>query len=142
MSIRPTSSIAAAGPAARLQRALSLLAEPPRVGPGAVGSVRESTPGRVENLVVEFDEAYTAFIEGCDALPAEPQLEALQSVDARLSSMVRAADASLWTQRGHCQSPCWSEVRALAAAAMRAFGWAGATGTRWERDGNGERRSR
>ncbi len=124
MSIRSTSSVAAAGPAARLQRVLSLLAEPPRVGPGASGAVRESTPGRVENLVVEFDEAYTAFIEGCDALPAEPQLEALQSVDARLSSMVRAADASLWTERGHRDNPGWSEVRSLADAAIRAFGWA------------------
>lgn len=125
MWIRQPAPVATTGPAARLQRALSLLAEPPRSGPGApAGSKRESTAGRVENLVVEFDEAYTAFIEGCDALPAESQLEAVQAVDSRLSSMVRAADASLWTERSHSESPCWSEVRVLAAAAMRAFGWA------------------
>lgn len=126
MSVRQPASVAATGPAARLQRALRLLAEPPRSGTGAEGPSRASAAaGRVENLVVEFDEAYTAFIEGCEVLPAESQLEAVQAVDARLSSMVRAADASLWTERSHRESACWLEVRGLAAAAMRAFGWAG-----------------
>lgn len=128
MSTRQPASVAETGPAARLERALSLLAEPPPGGPdaaGAPGAERASTAGRVENLVVEFDEAYTAFIESCDVLPGESQLEAVQAVDARLSSMVRAADASLWTERAHRESARWSEVRGLAAAAMRAFGWAG-----------------
>jgi hypothetical protein len=124
VSIRQRTSVAAAGPAARLERALSLLADPPRSGRDASGAKRESRAGRVENLVVEFDEAYTAFIESCDVLPGESQLEAVQRVDARLSSMVRAADASLWTERSHRESDGWSEVRRLAAAAMRAFGWA------------------
>lgn len=127
MAIRPPTSVSASGSAARLRQALRLLAEPPRSERGAPGPKRESipmNPGRVENLVVEFDEAYTAFIEGCDALPAESQLEAVQAVDARLSSMVRAVDASLWTEQGHRDSPSWSEIRALATTAIRAFGWA------------------
>jgi len=126
MAIRSPASVSASGSAARLRQALRLLAEPPRGEPGAPGSTRGSTalnPGRVKNLVVEFDEAYTAFIESCDALPAESQIEAVQAVDARLSSMVRAVDASLWTEQGHRDSPSWSEVRALATTAVRAFGW-------------------
>ena len=71
-------------------------------------------PSHAEGLVVEFDEAYTAFVDGFERLPSESQLTALQAVDAKLASMVRAKDASLWTLRACREDPCWGEVRTLA----------------------------
>lgn len=80
-----------------------------------------------ENLVLEFDEAYTAFVEGFEALPSELQLVALQAVDAKLSSMVRAQDAALWSERARREEPVWIEVRRLADRAILAFDWPGSS---------------
>ena len=107
------------GSAVRLWRVLLSLATPPPVEPD------ESvvTPGGTENLVVEFDEAYTAFVESFERLPNDSQMLALQAVDTKLASMVRAKDASLWTARGYREDPSWNEVRALAVDAMDEFDW-------------------
>jgi len=116
------------GGEARLWRALRLLSAPGRAA-AADGEtdarIRElaPAPGRLESLVVEFDEAYTAFVEGFETLPEESAMIAIQSVDARLSSMVRSADPSLWTERARRESPEWEDVRSLAARAIRALGW-------------------
>lgn len=107
------------GQEARLLRAVSDLAAPP---PSAEEAKRRPpTPGLAESLVFEFDEAYTAFVEGLVALPSEAQLLALQAIDARVSSMVRAKDAALWTEAARRDDAAWNEVRVLAARALRVF---------------------
>ena len=105
----------------RLRCAIVGLAEAP---PTAEETKRRPpTPGRAENLVFEFDEAYTAFVEGFESLPSEEQLLALQAVDTHVSSMVRAKDAALWTERARREDACWVEVRALSAHVLRVFDW-------------------
>ena len=107
----------------RLARAIAGLAEPP---PSAEEAKRRpSPPGLAENLVFEFDEAYTAFVEGFETLPSEEQLLALQAVDTHVSAMVRAKDADLWTERARREDDSWIEVRARAAHVLRVFAWAG-----------------
>ena len=107
------------GRSARLRRALVALATSPQ------DESRESNGPSTysENLVVEFDEAYTGFVEGFDDLPSESQLLALQTVDTKLSAMVDAKDAALWTIRGYREDSRWTEVRALAKDALGEFGW-------------------
>lgn len=75
--------------------------------------------------MLEFDEAYTAFVEGFERLPDEEQLLALQRVDAQLAGMVRAQDAELWTERARREDGVWDEVRELAEGVIRVFGWPG-----------------
>jgi len=112
-----------AGREVRLRRAIVGLAEEP---PSAEESRRRPpTPGLAENLVFEFDEAYTAFVEGFETLPSESQLLALQAVDTHVSAMVRARDASLWTEQARREDASWTEVRALAAHVLRVFDWSG-----------------
>jgi len=89
--------------------------------PGA--SPASAVQGLAENLVFEFDEAYTAFVEGFERLPTDAQLLALQAMDTRLSAMVRARDAALWTEAARRDEPDWQEVRRLAAEVLSAFGW-------------------
>lgn len=99
---------------------LGLAASPPSA---EEAKRRPSPPGHAEQLVLEFDEAYTAFVEGFEALPSEGQLLALQAVDARVSSMVRAADAALWTEQARREDPCWREVRVLSRRVLEVFDW-------------------
>ena len=114
---------ATTGREARLQRAISgLAAEPPSA---EEAKRRPPRQGFAENLVFEFDEAYTAFVEGFETLPSEEQLLALQAVDVHVSAMVRAKDAALWTERARREDPPWVEVRALAAHVLRVFEWTG-----------------
>lgn len=109
------------GREARLQRAIAgLAAEPPSA---EESKRRPARPGFAENLVFEFDEAYTAFVEGFETLPSEAQLLALQAVDTHVSAMVRARDAALWTERARREDPPWVEVRALAARVLHVFDW-------------------
>lgn len=79
--------------------------------------------GVLERLVVEFDDAYTIFVEGMDRLPSEAQLLALQAVDRQLVAMVRAQDAELWTQKGLREDPRWGEAHQRVVAAIEAFAW-------------------
>lgn len=113
----------------RLGSALRLLAAPVlEATPESSTAGREplpGAPGRLEKLVVDFDEAYTAFVLGCEALPDESELLAIQAVDAKLSGMVRAADASLWTESAWRESECWVEVRVLAGRAIAAVDGSG-----------------
>lgn len=99
----------------------------------ASGTAEASTPppprpkpfaaGVLERLVVEFDDAYTIFVEGMDRLPSEAQLLALQAVDRQLVAMVRAQDAELWTQKGLREDPRWGEAHLLVVGAIEAFAW-------------------
>jgi len=112
------------GRAERLRRAIVGLAEAPPTAEEA--KRRPATPGLAENLVFEFDEAYTAFVEGFESLPSEEQLLALQAVDTHVSSMVGAKDAALWTERARREDACWVDARALAAHVLRVFDWSAA----------------
>lgn len=78
---------------------------------------------RAQALVVEFDDAYTAVVEGLEQLPSESQMIALQAVDTRLSVMVAAKDAALWTDRARREDQVWTEFRELAADVIAEFGW-------------------
>jgi hypothetical protein len=113
------------GRSARLWRVVVSLATPPENASGEGDSSRESTAISVhaENLAVEFDEAYTDYVDGCDQLPKESQLLALQAVDTKLAAMVRAKDAALWTVQACREDPSWREVRVLAEATIVEFDW-------------------
>ena len=109
------------GQDSRIWRAVACLAEAP---PSAEESARRpATAGFAENLVFEFDEAYTSFVEGFETLPTEKQLVALQAVDTHVSSMVDAKDASLWTEEARREAGGWQDVRALAERVLEVFDW-------------------
>ncbi len=111
------------GSAARLWRAVAALAEAP---PSAEDAKRRPVvAGLAENLVFEFDEAYTAFVESFQVLPTESQMLALQAVDTQVSAMVRAREASLWTEQARREDEAWREVRGLARTVLEAFEWPG-----------------
>lgn len=80
-------------------------------------------PGQLERLVVEFDDAYTTFVEGMERLPTESQLMAIQAVDRQLAAMVRAQEAELWTQRALREDDRWRETQRLASSVLEAFDW-------------------
>jgi hypothetical protein len=108
-----------AGRSARLWRALVSLAALPEEPSDRLDGVS----ARPESLIVEFDEAYTDFFEQSDHLPGESQLLALQAVDTKLASMVRAEDNKLWTARAWRENSGWREVRVLAEGAIGEFEW-------------------
>ena len=109
------------GHEARLWRAVAALAEMP---PSEEVARRQPVKqGFGENLVFEFDEAYTAYVEGFGELPGEAQLLALQAVDTQVSSMVRAKDVALWTEAARRADPEWLSVRALAERVLDAYAW-------------------
>ena len=105
----------------RIRSAVLRLAEAP---PSAEEAKRRpATPGLAENLVFEFDEAYTGFVEGFVALPSEAQLPALQAVDTAVAAMVGAKEAALWTEAARREDPRWIDLRARSQALADAFGW-------------------
>jgi hypothetical protein len=105
----------------RLWRAILSLAKP--VDPPEVAAGRPVVPGFAENLVVEFDDAYTTFVEGFDSLPSEGQMLVLQAVDNKLTSMVGAKDPELWTDQARRGDANWIEVRSLAMQVLLEFDW-------------------
>lgn len=117
-----TAPAAPTGREARLWRVLvelSVQVEEAR----AAEKPRMLLPGRLENIVVEFDDAYTVYVEGMDRLPDEAQLLALQAVDRQLAGMVRAKEAALWTENALREDRRWGEAQRLALAAIRAYAW-------------------
>lgn len=109
------------GREARLWRAVAGLAETPPSED--VARRQPANPGYGEKLVFEFDEAYTAYVDGFETLPAEAQLIALQAVDTQVSSMVRAKDVALWTEAARREDPEWLSVRSLATRVLNEFDW-------------------
>lgn len=95
--------------------------QPPRNG--AAGPPGDLVTRRLERIVVEFDDAYTAYVEGMQSLPAEAALVALQAVDRQLAAMVRAQDAELWSERALREDARWSEAQRLALGVLEACGW-------------------
>lgn len=80
-------------------------------------------PGHLERLVVEFDDAYTTFVEGMVELPSEGQLMALQAIDRQLAAMVRAQEAELWTRQALREDVRWRDAQRLAYGVIEAFAW-------------------
>lgn len=80
-------------------------------------------PGHLERLVVEFDDAYTTFVEGMVELPSEAQLMSLQAIDRQLAAMVRAQEAELWTLQALREDVRWHETQRLAYGVIEAFAW-------------------
>lgn len=79
--------------------------------------------GHLERLVVEFDDAYTVYVEGMVELPSEGQLMSLQAIDRQLAAMVRAQEAELWTQQALREDVRWHEAQRLAVGVIEAFAW-------------------
>lgn len=102
-----------------LRRAVEYLALP-----GSEGLTRRgcSLP---DQLALDFDEAYTAFMSGLADLPALRLLEALQELDRQLESMSDPSMRSKWTREGMSREPDWEVVRALAREVLAAFDAAG-----------------
>ena len=111
-------AIVPSGREARLWRVLVELG-------GAVEDPKPVLPGRLEKLIVEFDDAYTTFVEGMEQLPSEAQFVALQAVDRQLAAMVRATDAALWTEQALREDTRWSEAGRLIRGVIQAFDWPG-----------------
>lgn len=114
------------GREARLWRVLvelSVQVEEARAAFAKQEKPRPLVPGRLENLVVEFDDAYTVYVEGMESLPDEGQLLALQAVDRQLAGMVAAKDAALWTELALREDRRWSQAQKLARTAIAAYAW-------------------
>jgi hypothetical protein len=109
------------GRSLRLWRVVLSLALP--VDPVGVVTQNPVVPGLSENLVLEFDEAYTAFVDAFVELPSEGQMLALQAMDTTLGAMVGAKDETLWTERARREDPIWNEVRSLAGRVLSEFDW-------------------
>jgi hypothetical protein len=109
----------------RLWRAIVALAAAPASAVG--GSSRPAdgviVEGQAESCVFEFDEAYTAYVEGFEALPGEAQMIALQAVDRQVAAMVAMKDASVWTPEARREGFLWGELRGLAVQVLNTFGW-------------------
>ncbi|MBK7949264.1 MAG: hypothetical protein IPK00_11110 [Deltaproteobacteria bacterium] len=121
-----TGPAAPTGREARLWRVLvelSVQVEEARAAFARDGKPRALLPGRLENVVVEFDDAYTVYVEGMERLPDEAQLLALQAVDRQLAGMVGAKEAALWTEQALREDRRWNEAERLARAAIRAHAW-------------------
>jgi len=119
MSIGTNGSKRPDGRSSRLVEILTLLASIPESGPSDHSD--HSNQYGAQGLVVEFDEAYTCFVEGFEQLPSESQMIALQAVDTKLSAMIGAKDATLWTLRARREDQIWVEARQLVDVAIESF---------------------
>ncbi len=90
--------------------------------PGSDGLARRGCT-RPDQLAIDFDESYTAFVAGLSVLPSEAQLEALQNLDRQLESMSDPALQAKWTAQAMKTDPDWETVRSLARAVRSAFEW-------------------
>ena len=91
-------------------------------GAAAVGRKPEGSH-QPDGLALDFDAAYTAFVDGLDELPSMERLQALQSLDSELSAMSGKHNAQLWTEDAVRTHPRWAKVRALATDVLERFGW-------------------
>jgi hypothetical protein len=73
-------------------------------------------------LVRDFDQRVSILREDYDGQLSPSQLESLNLLDQKLSTMSRDGaefDADIWTDDAVRSSEDWAEVRALAAAALQ-----------------------
>jgi hypothetical protein len=98
-----------------LRRAVEYLALP-----GSEGLSRRGC-ALPDQLALDFDHAYTAFMSALADLPALRLLEGLQELDRQLESMSDPAMRSKWTREGMVRDPDWEVVRALALEVLAAL---------------------
>ncbi len=90
--------------------------------PGDEGLARRGC-SRPDQLAIEFDEAYTAFVTRLAEMPPPGCFEALQVLDQRLEAMSDPDLHFKWTAESMKSDPDWDTVRNLAGAVLSAFGW-------------------
>ena len=76
------------------------------------------------DVVREFDHRALAVRESPDTQLSPSQLESLDALEQKLSTMARDGeefDADIWTEEAVRTSEGWAEVRHLAAAALNEF---------------------
>ncbi len=78
---------------------------------------------RPDQLAIDFDEAYTAFVSRLTEIPAPGCIEALQVLDQHLEAMSDPGLQYKWTAEAMKSDPDWDTVRTLASAVLSAFGW-------------------
>jgi hypothetical protein len=104
---------------ALLRSAVQDLALPPELGL----SRKAAGTHRPDELALEFDDVYSAFVSNAAVLPTEEQLLALQALDSALAAMSGPENAPLWTESAVKTHPRWVEVRSLAATVLEVFAW-------------------
>ena len=75
-----------------------------------------------DELALDFDDALLMFRQAAPKSTPE-QNACIHALDDLLSNMSGAANAPLWTPSALRTAPEWVQVRALAHAALNAFGW-------------------
>jgi hypothetical protein len=82
---------------------------------------------RTDELALDFDDARVLVLGGLPGSLTSQERDALNSVDTKLATMSKGGaefTEAVWSDQALFDDPCWAEVRALASAALRAFGWA------------------
>jgi hypothetical protein len=102
-----------------LRSALQALASP---GQSALGRFPVDVV-RSDELALEFDNFYRAFVGNFGAELSPSQQSALQAVDQQLRAMSNEGPY-LWTDDNVCSHPAWEHVRSAATDALRALKWA------------------
>lgn len=81
---------------------------------------------RTDELALDFDDARVWVLGGLPGSLTSEQRDALASVDFKLAAMSKGGaefTEAVWSDHALFDDPCRAEVRALASAALRAFGW-------------------
>jgi hypothetical protein len=102
-----------------LRRSLEALALP---GDAALRQAPEGTV-RADELALDFDHFFTAYLGNFGAEWTDAQRHALNKVNNLLAAMSGAENAELWTEGAIIEHPRWAEVREAAQQAMTALGW-------------------
>jgi hypothetical protein len=79
-----------------------------------------------DELALQFDHWSTVIRTHYEGQLSSAQLESLQAIDRKLSTMSRDGaefDVELWTEAALSTSEHWMEIRSLAATALDAFEW-------------------
>jgi hypothetical protein len=79
-----------------------------------------------DELALQFDHWFTVIRSHYEGELSSAQLESLQAIDRKLSTMSRDGaefDVELWTETALVTSEHWMDIRRLAAAALEAFEW-------------------
>ena len=78
---------------------------------------------RPDELAIDFGEPYLVILGSFTSEMTPSQLSSLQQLDAHLEAMSGAENSHLWTEEAVVSSQSWREVRVLASAVLREFGW-------------------
>ena len=76
-----------------------------------------------DELALEFEEHYSAFLGCKDGLADQAQIRALERLDRMLESMSGPSNLEYWENTALDSNPAWNEVRILAKQVLKAMGW-------------------